>query len=395
MQQEQLNALKDITGVDFKFVPANKNKFGIKYYEYKCNTDTEYWDITGLLNEHDTIIYRCIEHPDKKCSVIILENKLDAKRYDNISEKHISNTDELKPIGKINGNDVFLEPILTLDNKCETIIVRGGRAITIVNINGHRLPFYVSSGASGKEQEYGIPSGKWYALQGISPRGWLNKMPDMMNNPYPELDQICNILEQKFPAAKLKNDALKNLLPIANDKELLDAANFGFPEGMPPSEYTNYTYIKNHCVYLPQIIDAWRSKPTDYLNIQNGILASQGQKILNKVQKMKLFCASKLDGDYIWFYPIEDNDYNYVKHFGVDTVQGIKNSLCNNGISGPFALNKKGVGVPLYALADYFVHRHQELEKASQKIRIKETKKLEKKETFQTMFRKFFGLSKD
>lgn len=371
MQQEQLKVLKDLSGVDFKFVPTNKNEFGIKYYEYQCNNAAEYWDITGKLNQYPEIVYRCIEHEDKnRPSVIVLENELDTTKYDNIIENKIIDPEMLKPIGKINGNDVFLEPILTIDNKCSTIVSAWGRAIAVVNINGRRLPFYVSSGASGKEHEYGIPSGKWYPLQGMT-ESWLNKMPNMLNNPYPELNQVCDSLEHKFPAAKMKQDAAKNLLPFANHESLLKNANFDFPEGASITEYTNEIYVKNHCIYLPQIIAAWRSEPNDFFNVSNGVLASTGQKILNKVQKMGLFCGSKLKGDYIWFYPIEDNEYEYVKYNKVDTDDGIRAALWNIGINSAYTTtqNERGFGIPVYVFVEYFEQqKRKEFEKGLEKL---------------------------
>lgn len=370
MQHEQLEILKYISGVNFNFVPLNQNNFNIKYYEHKCTNDEEYQEIAGRLNEHAGIVYRCLEYPDKSASVIVLESESDAKRFDSIVFNGISNKDDLKPIGKINGNNVLLEPILTSHKKYATIVETGGRAIAVVNINGRRLPFYVSSGASGKEQEFGIPSGKWYPLQGVSEVGWLNKMPNMLQNPYPELDQICTMLEQKFPANKLKQEALKGLLPSANRTELLKTANSDFPEGMPLSEYPSYTYVKNHCVYLPQIINTWRSKPSDFLNVRDGSLATRGQKILNKVQKMHLFCGSMLDGDYIWFYPIEDSEY--VASNGTDTSKGIKQTLYNFGINLRIIATRQdrnGFGVPIKILDDFFKQQEQQVfEQASQNL---------------------------
>ena len=397
MQQEQLNILKNLSGVDFKFITPKENRFGIKYYEYKCNTDAEYWDITGKLNQYPEIIYRCIENSQTP-SVIVLENELDAAKYDNITENRIADSVSLEPIGKIHGKDIFLEPILTLDNKYYTIVSAWGRAITVVNINGHRLPFYVSSGVTGKEQEYGIKSGKWYPLQGISER-WLNKMPDMLNNPYTELDEVCNILEQKFPAIDLRQDAAKGLLPYANISNLLQTANFNFPEGVAISEYTNHTYIKNHCVYLPQIIDAWRSKPNDFLNVSDGILASHGQKILNKIQKMEILCGSKLQEDHIWFYPIEDNKYFYAKYDGFDTDEGIRAALNNMGIYSVYTTrqNEQGFGIPVSVFVDYFEQqKHKGIENLNtpQPTLHKENNK-EKKKLDNSYVKRFVGLFKD
>ena len=399
MQQEQLNVLKNLSGADFKFVPADKNKFGIKYYEYKCDTDTKYWDISGLFNQNN-IVYRCIEHDDDLPSIIVLENELDGIRYDVVRDSKILNLEMLKPIGKLNNNDIFLEPVLTTDNKYATIVSAWGRAIAIVNINGRRLPFYVSSGAAKKDIEYGIPSGKWYPLLGMSER-WLNKMPDMLHNPYSELDKVCDILEQKFPAKKMNQDASKGLLPYTNHDNLIKTANFDFPEGVSLTERGNPSYIKNYCVYLPQIIDAWRSKPTDFLNVSDGVLASQGQKILNKIQKMKILCGSKLQGDYIWFCPIEDNKYYYVKSDGFDTDEGIRAALNNMGIYSFYTThkNEQGFGIPVSVFVDYFEQqKRKKIEKGIEKLNTsyKENNKDTTKNIIDNpLLKKFIGLFKD
>ncbi len=373
-QQTQLETLHRWSGVDFKFVQTNENKFGLRYYEHKCKSDDEYQSIAERFNDYnfcnaDGFIYRCLEHDDHTCSIIVLENELDTKKYDNITMyNRITDLSELQPIGKLGENDVFLEPILTSDGKYSTIVERGLRAIAVVNINGRRLPFYISSGKSGKEQEFGIPSGKWYPLQGIS-SGWLNKMPDMLHTPYPELDTVCNILEQKFPAIKLKHDALNGKLPKANANDLLKIANFEFPEGVSFSEYGGYSLVKNHCVYLPQIITAWRSKPNDFLNVRKGILAVPGQEILNKIQEMRLFCGSMIDGDCIWFYPIDDSEY--IASAGFDNNLGIESALYKLGIDYQIIekSGRKGFGVPISCFVDYFSRQKREkYERASEQF---------------------------
>lgn len=397
MQKDQLSILQTISGADFEFVSANKNPFGIKYYEHKCKDFTEYQDIAGQFNEVGNIVYRCLNYPDKTFSIIVLENEMDASRYDSVDYNRILDIKELQPIGKINGNDVFLEPILTSKKTCSTIVCGWNRAIAVVNINGHRLPFYVSSGAAGKDKEFGIPSGKWYPLQGLSGL-WLNKMPDMMKNPYPELDQVCAILEKKFPGAKMKQDASNGILPFANLQNLLQIANSNFPEGVALTEYTNYAYVKNYCVYLPQIINAWRSKPTDFLNISDGVLSLTGQKTLKKVQKLQLFCAITLHNDYIWFNPIEDNTYEYVTYSGFDTDDGIRKALLNMGIPGPYVTqdNKPGFGIPVQVFVRYFEQQKvKEFERASENLKSNAVPTQKKPKSVQLVFNKVSEFFKD
>lgn len=397
MQKDQLSILQTISGAEFEFVSANKNPFGIKYYEHKCKDFTEYQDIAGQFNEVGNIVYRCLNYPDKTFSIIVLENEMDAFRYDSVDYNRISDIKELQPIGKINGNDVFLEPILTSKKTCSTIVSGWNRAIAVVNINGHRLPFYVSSGAAGKDKEFGIPSGKWYPLQGLSGR-WLNKMPDMMKNPYPELDQVCELLEQKFPGTKMKQDVSNGSLPVADIQNLLQIANFNFPEGMSLTEYTNYAYVKNYCVYLPEIINAWRSKPTDFLNISDGFLSLTDQKILKKVQKLQLFCSVTLQDDYIWFKPIEDNTYEYVTYSGFDTEDGIYQALLNLGIALPYITKNgtQGFGISVQDFVNYFTRQKQQaFEKASENLTKNNVPASKKPNSFQSIINKVSEFFKD
>jgi hypothetical protein len=52
------------------------------------------------------------------------------------------------------------------------IVNHDGRAIVVVNINGQRVPYYLSSGSVPKE---GVVPGKWYPIFGVGPDGWINK----------------------------------------------------------------------------------------------------------------------------------------------------------------------------------------------------------------------------
>jgi len=62
------------------------------------------------------------------------------------------------------------------------IITNAGRATVLADINGVRIPFYVSSGQGGKEN---VVTGKWYAFFGEHEEGWMNKgQQDQINNSY-------------------------------------------------------------------------------------------------------------------------------------------------------------------------------------------------------------------
>ena len=64
-----------------------------------------------------------------------------------------------------------------------------GRKMVVANIRGHRVPFYLSTGAAGKDSgdetdPKSVPAGKWYAHGGIGEDGWINKTNawDMKNS---------------------------------------------------------------------------------------------------------------------------------------------------------------------------------------------------------------------
>ncbi len=368
MQQTQLKKLNRISGADFNFVPADKNKFGVKYYEHKCANDSEYHRIAGELNQRPNVIYTCLEYPDGNVSVIVLQNQLDKNRIENIMWGRVTDLTETQPIGKVHGNNVYLELIPTKSGKVSGIVGRGGRAIAVVIINGHRLPFYVSSGLSGKEAEYGIASGKWYPLQGISDAGWLNKMPDMNKNPYPELDLVCQMLEKKYPAAIFKQRALNMELPAADIDALLQSANSEFAEGMPYNERSPYQYYRNHIIYLPAIIDAWRAAPKDFLEITSGALRIHELDTLGKIRKTDLMANSTLEDKVVWFSPVPSQ---LAARTGAETTQGIQEQLKHLGITGVFisADNNGGIGVPIEAFYDYFYTKQvQNLTTATKKV---------------------------
>lgn len=378
IQQRQLQTLSHITDADFNFVPANKNQFGIKYYEHKCSSDEEYHKIAGNLNQYDNVFYSCLEHSDGTCSIVVLQNHLDKKRFESISWDRVDDLDQIKPIGKIHGNDVFLDLIQTQNKRFAGIVSKSHRTVAVVNINGHRLPFYVSSGLAGKEAEYGIASGKWYPLQGISEAGWFNKMPEMNENPYPELDEICEMLERKFPAKTFKQRALDMDLPVADSKSLLESANADFIEGTPYNERNPYKYYRNHIIYLPAIIDAWRSTPTDFLEIANGTLQIRELNTLKKIRKSNLMANSMLRGDTIWFKPVASQLEDMT---GAETIQGIQQQLSNFGIYVVY-IGDGAIGVPIKKLDEYFNNKqiHKDFTKATQKIN-GISHKLDKKKT--------------
>lgn len=143
--------------------------------------------------------------------------------------------------GSIGKYNVYLEKLPTVGGGSSEVVNIAGRSVVVVNVNGHRIPFYVSSGQAGKDA-LGIPSGKWYPLAGIGQTdrgfGWFNKMADMNHNPVPELDEIASRLEKNLDPSKLKKMALdaqegSGILPDASSAAGR-IINSEFPNGVVP-----------------------------------------------------------------------------------------------------------------------------------------------------------------
>ncbi|MBD5391751.1 hypothetical protein HDR66_03015 [bacterium] len=311
-QKEQLSRLQDmIDGFNgkFQFVSAKDSPLNVKSYTYECKSDDEYFAISQTLGENGLYMTS-----DGHKTIIITENEFDRQRAQNSikkqqnPEKYINTVTE--PIGQVNGHDVYLEAFGR-----NSIVENAGRALAVVNINGKSLPFYVSSGQAGKDA-MGIPSGHWYPLMGIG-QMWYNKMPDMMNNPYPELDQVVALLEQKFPAAQLKPIALKNeithQMPHVNTAELMRMANKDLPEGAQDTHYgKTYTRLKNELVYLPSIIHAWREPPKAYLETDVPALRTTVQEIIHKIQPEIFAEITEHDG-LVQFIPNENMSASQIR----------------------------------------------------------------------------------
>lgn len=81
-----------------------------------------------------------------------------------------------------------------------TVLDLGGRKLVVININGVKMPFYLSTGLGGKKD---VASGKWYPIFGIDPNeGWLNKTSGKdINNYYgsPELRAAAEKLDAIYP----------------------------------------------------------------------------------------------------------------------------------------------------------------------------------------------------
>ena len=106
-----------------------------------------------------------------------------------------------------------------------SIVNHNGRAIAVVNINGQRVPFYLSSGSVPKE---GVEPGKWYPIFGIGSDGWINKAANVgtyYNRP--ALKQAALQLD------KAVGDIRSELASVAQAKTAMSSIN----QGLSPVTY--------------------------------------------------------------------------------------------------------------------------------------------------------------
>ncbi len=116
-----------------------------------------------------------------------------------------------KSITTINGKPVFLEP---LDNG-GLIGNVSGRPVVVVNYNGHKIPFYTSSGKAGKLK---VPTGKWEVFFGFGKDNtgfrWLNKADiDSIVDHYgsPELRKIAEALDNAIGDQRNLEDVFQTI----------------------------------------------------------------------------------------------------------------------------------------------------------------------------------------
>jgi len=102
------------------------------------------------------------------------------------------------------------------------------RYITVVDVNGQRVPFYLSSGQAGKK---GVEAGKWYPIFGIGEDGWINKGSEQQIASYygvPEFKEAAQELDRTLGDMRGRSD-----VPIVNE-EYAQTLNF-INEGLTPS----------------------------------------------------------------------------------------------------------------------------------------------------------------
>lgn len=108
------------------------------------------------------------------------------------------------------------------------IIDYSGRKIVLRDINGVKVPFYLSTGNGGKAD---VATGKWYPFFGIGKDGWLNKLGGK------EINSFYGIPELRAEAARL-DAQIGDVRNQAHDKVGATGRHFDFlsQDLLPPTD---------------------------------------------------------------------------------------------------------------------------------------------------------------
>jgi len=143
--EERRQELISKYNVEFKEIARKQyDKVSKKYID---GISTQIWSNGKLIAEYESKIEAENE----------LNKKLDAL-INNIIDSKISL-----------GDNIFIDGI-TIDGSTFSVLNTSERMITIVDIGGVKVPFYLTTGLGGKNL---TPA--WYPMFGYSPSGWLNK----------------------------------------------------------------------------------------------------------------------------------------------------------------------------------------------------------------------------
>ena len=101
------------------------------------------------------------------------------------------------------------------------IIDFAGRKIVIVDVNGVKVPFYLSTGDGGKKN---VPAGKWYPFLGVGSDGWINKDGKRMTDYYgsPELKAQAEWLDANIGDVR-KDDTIPKVSPTGSHIDAINA----------------------------------------------------------------------------------------------------------------------------------------------------------------------------
>jgi len=127
--------------------------------------------------------------------------------------------------------DIKFEPVHIPYESSETPGQRGashyinyaGRMMTVRNVNGTLVPFYLSTGSGGKKN---VASGKWYPFFGVGKDGWINKTGEADMNSYygsPALKAAAEHLDSTV--GDIRNDT--TIPKVGAEGKHMDFINYG------------------------------------------------------------------------------------------------------------------------------------------------------------------------
>ena len=120
--------------------------------------------------------------------------------------------------------------------------IDNNRIMTIAEVNGVKIPFYLSTGRGGKKT---VPAGKWYPFFGYGKDNWINKgAEEDINNFYgvPELKEVADKLNKEI--GDIRNEMDTGRIPFGWDgkkpisEKIKSRSVFAdVNEGLSPAEY--------------------------------------------------------------------------------------------------------------------------------------------------------------
>jgi len=139
-----------------------------------------------------------------------------------------------------------------------TLVNYAGRMMTVRDVNGTKVPFYLSSGLAGKKN---VASGKWYPFFGVGKDGWINKTSEADMNSYygsPALKAAAEHLDNTI--GDIRNDA--NVPRVGAEGRHMDFIN----EGLTPTEFKSpdtVGRVKQNIDKIVSSVDAVKEPPKE------------------------------------------------------------------------------------------------------------------------------------
>ncbi len=175
------------------------------------------------------------------------------------------------------------------------IVNYGGRLVVISEVNGRKVPFYLSTGEGGK---VGVPSGKWYPFFGIGPNGWINKGASVDIARYygsPALKRVAEQLDRSFEETGIGKNGEPPVPSVNNVGAFRDSLKeaLGF-EGLDPTP-ANAARVANRIARFVRDIERAGAEP-------EAMMISEGAETFSPEMKKKAeeMEAKGVDPDIIW-----------------------------------------------------------------------------------------------